>query len=820
LVTSLRDRVLARLQADPKAESPWDLYVLAALDGEQALSAALSERARPEKPGKTTQPASPAREPRGAYLKAVAVEGFRGIGPKATLELPPGPGLTLVVGRNGSGKSSFAEALELLLTGDTYRWRKPRAQVWREGWRNLHHKPAAIEAEFDIEGEKGLGLVARRWADDADLGGGLTSVQVHGKPRTDLASLGWEGPLDIYRPFLSYNELGSMLDEGPSKLYDALSSILGLAELTAAQDVLAEARKTREKAHKEAGEKRAEILGLLGKLDDDRARTLAAALQKKDWGLDEAQALLAQAAAGTGAGADGEIALLRQLASLQAPNAETVAAVVNDLRVAHQRQKTAAGTLAARSKDLADILDLALRFHDQHGDGDCPVCGKPKALDKAWHEHQREEAKKLRNAAREATSAQLAAESANKRAQQLPVPSAEVLARAREIGLDAQPAVEALEHLKSGPFSDPEVLADHIEKTAPALRATLDALRKAAEAELQRHEDRWKPVAPLLASWLEQARKARNGNEAVKPLKSAEAWLKQAASDIRNERFEPIKAKAQAIWNQLRLQSNVALDDIRLSGSATKRQVELDVSVDGVEGAALGVMSQGELHALALSLFIPRATLSESPFRFVVIDDPVQSMDPARVDGLARVLESVAKDRQVVVFTHDDRLPDAIRRLGIDATVQEVTRREGSVVEARKGRDPVARHVADALAVAQTEGLPVAAARRVIPGLCRMAIEAACTEAVRRRRLSRGERHTDVEDVLAGCTGTKALVSLALFDDPQRAAEVLPRLDKESRDYADVYRMCNEGVHGVEVGARVGFIRQAERLARWLQVQK
>jgi len=400
------------------------------------------------------------------------------------------------------------------------------------------------------------------------------------------------------------------------------------------------------------------------------------------------------------------------------------------------------------------------------------------------------------------------------------VPSTDVLARGREIGLDATPAVEALEHLKSGPFSDLELTAAHIEKTAPALRATLDALRTAAQAELERREDRWKPVAPLLATWLKEARQARTSQEAVKPLKTAEAWLKQAASDIRNERFEPIKAKSQAIWNQLRLQSNVALDDIRLSGSATKRQVELDVSVDGVEGAALGVMSQGELHALALSLFIPRATLGESPFRFVVIDDPVQSMDPARVDGLARVLETAAKDRQVVVFTHDDRLPEAIRRLSINATVQEVARREGSVVEVRKGRDPVKRHVDDALAVAQTEGLPVAAARRVIPGLCRLAIEAACTEAVRRRRLARGERHTDVEDVLAGCAGTKAFVSLALFDDPQRAGEVLPRLDKESRDYADVYRMCNEGAHGVEVGARVGLIRQAERLARWLQVQK
>ncbi len=74
-----------------------------------------------------------------------------------------------------------------------------------------------------------------------------------------------------------------------------------------------------------------------------------------------------------------------------------------------------------------------------------------------------------------------------------------------------------------------------------------------------------------------------------------------------------------------------------------------------------------------------RATMGE-PFRFVVVDDPVQSMDPAKVDGLARVLEDAAKTRQVVVFTHDDRLPEAVRRLGIDARILEVSapRRIGS----------------------------------------------------------------------------------------------------------------------------------------------
>ena len=123
-------------------------------------------------------------------------------------------------------------------------------------------------------------------------------------------------------------------------------------------------------------------------------------------------------------------------------------------------------------------------------------------------------------------------------------------------------------------------------------------------------------------------------------------------------------------------------------------------------------------------------------------------MDPARVDGLARVLESASADRQVVVFTHDDRLPEAVRRLDVAAEILEVTRRDGSVVELRRALDPVGRYLEDALAVAGTADLPSPAAARVVPGLCRLALEAACMEVVRRRRLTRGEPHAEVERAL------------------------------------------------------------------------
>ena len=84
--------------------------MLAALEDDESLSAQLGGPAQPR------SKAPDITAPPGAYLQSLTVTGFRGIGPPATLKVTPRPGLTLVVGRNGSGKSSSAEALEVLLT--------------------------------------------------------------------------------------------------------------------------------------------------------------------------------------------------------------------------------------------------------------------------------------------------------------------------------------------------------------------------------------------------------------------------------------------------------------------------------------------------------------------------------------------------------------------------------------------------------------------------------------------------------------------------------------------------------------------------------
>ncbi|MFJ4083516.1 AAA family ATPase [Streptomyces iakyrus] len=82
-----------------------------------------SRRGHPGGPAHRLPGRRPGARPHAGRLQSVTVSGFRGIGRTARLPLTPGPGLSLVTGRNGSGKSSFAEAVEIALTGDNARWR-------------------------------------------------------------------------------------------------------------------------------------------------------------------------------------------------------------------------------------------------------------------------------------------------------------------------------------------------------------------------------------------------------------------------------------------------------------------------------------------------------------------------------------------------------------------------------------------------------------------------------------------------------------------------------------------------------------------------
>jgi recombinational DNA repair ATPase RecF len=806
---ALLDVVLARLDAKPLAEDATSL-LLAAFEGDAALHGQLSGDAELIAEHHAQHPAA---EPAGAYLRSITVRGFRGVGPSSTLKLEPGPGLTLVVGRNGSGKSSFADGLEVLLTGGLRRWQDLSA-VWQDAWRNLHASdPARLSAELLVEGA-GPAAVERDWTDGAPFSHSREAVQVGKEKRTGLIRLGWEEPLSAYRPFLSHSELEAFFT-GPSRLYDLLSSVLGLEDLTTAGNLLSAARKERKSGLDEVTRDLPALLARLDSADDERARSCREALTARKRDTERALTIATGAPATRG---DGELNRLRQLSQLTVPASEQADRTVAALRAAADALDKIVGSQTGHALALAELLEKALDHYRAHGVGACPVCGRAGALDVTWRDRTEQEIGRLRQQAAEAQEARRRADAARRAAADLVQPVPEPLTGPRTGAADPGPALAAWSAWAERPDGDDAAglrrLADHVEQTWPPLYEAVTELVSAAAAEFQAREDRWAPVAAEVAAWCTRARDAEVAARPVPALQAASTWLKGATDDIRNARLAPLGDQARSIWARLRQESNVDLGAIRLSGTGNRRQVDVNVTVDGAPGAALGVMSQGEMNALALSIFIPRATMSASPFRFLVIDDPVQAMDPAKVEGLAQVLEEVAGSRQVLVFTHDDRLPEAVRRLGIGARILEVTRRPGSVVEVRPALTPVERMLNDAGDLCADPDLPENVAARVVPGICRLAVEAAFTEAIRRQQLRAGKRHADIEAAIADAGPLGKRAALALFGDASRVRDVLPRLNAWDRSAADTYRALNEGAHVGHRGPPRSLIGQTRRLAQ------
>ncbi len=774
--------------------------VLAALEGERSVEGAPSGES-PEVTG--AQPTGSDSRIPSAYLRDVTVSGFRGIGPEVTLDIPPGPGLTVVVGRNGSGKSSFAEALEVLLTGDTLRWSDKRGP-WKEGWKNLHHQATTrIRARFQVEGKSGPTTARATWSEGSDFAGVRRTVQHHGERMTDLGGVGWEVPLDLFRPLLSYNELG-MIGAGPSALFDTLSAVLGLDPLVDARKPLQAVRLKRQRFEKQVKEERRGLLAALEMVQDQRAESAVSALKKRVWDL--------ETLAGLGADPGPEQSALGSLADLEQPDREQVFRVAGEVENSYRELSGLTGTEAEQAQQLAQLLTTALDRHGRHGDEPCPVCGVG-SLDSAWRAATKGQIERLRESAGRYQDATRAFQSAMNAARRLvAVPSIPA-----PTGVDTAAVREAWARWAGLP-ADPAEVTEHLVAVHESLAELASEVSTRAAALYSEREERWKELSPTLMAWVAKARQAVDSRHEVKLIKDAETALKQVTESLRNARWQPIQAEALTLWRGLRLQSNVDLRSVELTGSGTRRRVELTVKVDGAETSALAVASQGELSCLALSLFFPRAMLDDSPFRFLVIDDPVQAMDPARVDGLARVFADIAKNRQLVVFTHDDRLPESLRRMKIEHTCKKVTRRPGSVVEVSDSHDPVTQHFIDAWAVIQDSYLPYEMAARVIPGFCREGLEAACVEAIRRRLLGRGESHSQVEQILEAANRLSQKAALALFDNMSRGAQVPERISQKwTPGFRDAFRAANRGAHGAYSGDLRQLISECQALAARLR---
>ena len=796
----LSGRRLAEAAVDEADISePSRLIVLLALAGDEEGVRSLLAGDRVMPPERTLDSDQRSDE---VFLESIRIEGFRGIGPQADLNLTPLPGLTVIVGRNGSGKSSFAEALEHLLTGRLRRLEDAATVAFRDGLRHVGWSgDVKMEAKFAVAGLDG-GITRTRVLPVGEKETALSQMPISVRDGRDqpISDLGWEEAAQTWRPVLSTSEIAGLSRSRPTEIAAAMLEALSLEDLAKAEDLL---RRIEVQVAKDVDRCEAECRGLLAVMEehqDERAKQCQALLRHAAWTWD----ISAINHLVSGESVDGESprAQLHAITALALPTADEADSLMSEVRAAADAQMEAATEHATRAESDAALLQHILERHAAYEDESCPVCGKG-VLDRDWWTEAQGRLDALSASAsrlREARQRAQAAETSLRQALKQVPPELDGLP-APDLNVAAVVAAWKAWSAESENL-DALALAKRFEEQLPGVRLELDKVQESAARQLAMIDEAWQPVADQLSQWAEEIQQVAPSQRRLPDLQAAAEWIARTSAAEQEARFEEIADAAEALWERLRAESAVSLKRLALRGKQKQRRVGIETSINGGD-APLGVLSQGEMNAMALSLYLPRAFRGESPLRFVVIDDPAQGMDPSKVDGLAQYLESVASKWQIVVFVHDNALPTALRIRDIPARIVSLSRMGGRI-ETSVQRDPVEQLLKDANALAQMSDLSPLMIKHGAPNMLREAVEIACGEVFLRRSVTRGKSLDDAYESLDGANGPRARLCLAIGDQAPDVRDLDQWLRKNwGSEMEAVFERVKSGAHTGRDGAAI-----------------
>ncbi|RQP38804.1 AAA family ATPase [Burkholderia ubonensis] len=142
--------------------------------------------------------------------------------------------------------------------------------------------------------------------------------------------------------------------------------------------------------------------------------------------------------------------------------------------------------------------------------------------------------------------------------------------------------------------------------------------------------------------------------------------------------MEALSADAEAAFARECSALGVAHVPIRSSTRMERGKAKQQVKLDTAGSEKVGdVLSEGEQKALALATFMAEVSLVPG-HGAVIFDDPMSSLDHAHREKVARRLVLEARERQVIVFTHDlafaNHLADEAARQMVAATAMSVRR--------------------------------------------------------------------------------------------------------------------------------------------------
>ena len=589
-------------------------------------------------------------------IETISLSWFRGAAHEAVL--PTGSKSVVVYGANGSGKSTFADAIEYLVQNGRIEHLRHEYSGSRQekGVRNTHAPPDE-PASITVQSDQGRSIQAEIAPDG----------------RLSLASdppelLGAVQAWDIKRLILRQDEVADFVHAEKGKKYSVLLPLLGLDALErAAENLRGLAQQVANVGKLSRKEQELEDLSKAAKdhlpdLSEEKVieslnRVAPTYIEQPPKGLAALTRSLASAIDRSIKSAEPESKrhlLLTQI------HAEGPAAKLQAVTEAEAATKEQVDTLLDRR---IGVLQAAEAFVDAVGsDGDevdCPACGRPvRTAEFAQHVHDElsalEDARSARTAARKARQA-----------------------FATSLG-------EVLRKTKNAEVSD---WLDQ-----PGQRECKGAVTGLGGVDLDRWEEGWSAeeyhafasCIPLVACHVQTAIKAAPPStqqliadqeivsaaasipqirvlelqtarvrKIVEALAVAESAVRNAIKTRTRVIIQRISRDAQRLWSKLH--PDEPIEDIRLQipGDAD-RAIDIGLKFFGVDQPSPRLtLSEGHRNSLGLCIFLALAGLEPEEDRPIILDDIVSSLDREHRGMLIDVLLQDLNSRQVLLFTHD-----------------------------------------------------------------------------------------------------------------------------------------------------------------------
>lgn len=659
-------------------------------------------------------------------IERLRVEAFRGF--RDAREFDLSAAAIIVTGPNGTGKTSFFDALQWGLLGSLERLESLRAR------RNVEHvvnqyrlgRKASVEIGLSLPtgpvtvrrtGDQGGSTLELRRKDGEALFGDEAEAELRSilLPNTELsleAALTTSG-------LMQQDVMRRVLEAKPADRYRQLSTVLGLGALEDFEDA---AKLVAKQASERESITRAEHAKVADALKQAQDRSAAA---QSRLATRPQIAAVRQETFGTLEATPPSLSISRSEVSLEGPDdvrlvatafghaadiVESTRALINratklrsglgvvpteekidDFRAevaraeaardtAEAARGVAQGQLNAARMAAADVAQLAALAVPMLSD-DCPVCGQRIDSEHVERElRERAEATETilelqQNFVELANDFSRAAAAATT-AQEMLAAAEQQVARWRQVrsaDLAAEAAVAALaEDIKVVKFDrhDVESFADvadpALEYFRRARRVLHDLLetfdRQSDQGAVERAAAEIRSLEDVLAS--AEGQLVAEAARAEKLQALSEQTLK-ARVEVTEARLRSIQPLVANIFQRLDPHPafktvEFELDTYYRKGTTSPLVID---QVENISADPLLIFSTSQANIVALSYFIAMSLSSEERgLPFLLLDDPVQSMDDVNVLGFADLCRHLRLRRQLIVSTHERRFSSLLER--------------------------------------------------------------------------------------------------------------------------------------------------------------